>query len=107
MNPRCSPGWVFRNHAEDERPKLLADGLASTDLPGPGEPLPVGRKPPRCHCTTVCGVTRTSGLSILTRDVAKEPRPSSGWRISDERSLGMQSQQLFSQGEILEYQVLA
>ena len=33
MNPRCTPGWIFGNHPEDQIPNLLRDSASANTLP--------------------------------------------------------------------------
>src|SRR6516164_8767929 len=44
VNARCSPRGVLCSHTKDKRPDLLAQRLSATELPRPGEPVPIQAK---------------------------------------------------------------
>src|SRR6516162_7070232 len=44
VNAGCSPRGVLRCHTKDQRLNLLAQRLSATELPRPGEPVPIQAK---------------------------------------------------------------
>src|ERR1700680_3444478 len=107
VNARRSPGWILGNHAEDQGANLFADTLPSSYVADSGDPRPIQTK------------SRSMPVHDGSRSDQDERLPSPGPAHSQRnpeqfvqgsqstaRSLRVQSQQLPTESQIFEDEVL-
>ena len=117
--PRASSSWLalrvlhfydrtrFSVHTEDQGANLFADTLPSSYLSDSRDPCPIQMNPARCLFTTVLGVTKDerfspSGPACPQRNPDQLVQGSQ----SAVRSLRVQSQQLPTESQVFEDEVL-
>src|SRR5580765_2398841 len=106
-NSRCSPGRILGNHTEDQGANLFADTLPSSYLADSGDPRPIQTKP---------GAMPVHDGSRSDQDERLgPPGPERSQRNSEQlvqgsestaRMLRVQSQQLPTESQVLEDEVL-
>src|SRR5260370_20564346 len=107
VNARCSPGRILGNHPEDQGPDLFADTLPSSYLADSGDPRPIQTKP--------CSMPVHDGSRSDQDERLGPPGPQRSQRNPEQfvpgrqstaRLLRVQSQQLPTESQVLEDEVL-
>src|ERR1035441_8198210 len=108
MNSWCSPSWIVGNHLKNQGSNLFAHRLATAPRLGSGKPFPIQPK------TGTMPADNGSGCHLDERFLPSSPALSQydpeqlvGRSESPARALGVNSEQLLTQGKIFEDDILA
>jgi len=108
MNARCSPSWILSHHTEDQGANLFADTLPSSYLADSGDPRPIQTK---SRSMPVHDASRSDQDERLgpARPAHSQRNPEQFVQGSQStaRSLRVQRQQLPTESQIFEDEVLA
>jgi hypothetical protein len=107
VNARCSPGRILGNHTEDQGPDLFADTLPSSYLADSGDPRPIQTKsrPMPVHDSSRSDQDERLGPPRPERS-QRNPEQLVLGRQSTARLLRVQSQQLPTESQVFEDEVL-
>jgi hypothetical protein len=109
VNARRSPGWILGNHAKDQSTNFLAHPSPSPHSSRLWKPMSnTTGSQPDASCTTVLGVTKTRGFVHPDQNLLNATQNSLCRRgESTARSFGVQSQQLLTESEVFEDEILS